>query len=164
VRVVIAATVLGVSLVWCGSPEYSSLMNKRAAEPVVFALLGTAAAVQARLEAALEGVGLSLAKAGLLRHLAEAGEGVSLSELARHQQCVRSNITQLVDRLEKDGFVKRRADAADRRGIRAVLTAAGRKADARARQVLARTQQEILRSLRTGQATELQAALEALGR
>ena len=139
-------------------------MNKRPAEPVVFALLGTAATIQARLEAALEGVGLSLAKAGLLRYLAEAGEGVPLSELAKHQQCVRSNITQLVDRLEKDGLVKRRADASDRRSIRAVLTPAGRKADARARQVLARTQEDILRSLRTGQAAELQSALEVLGR
>jgi len=140
-------------------------MNKRTGdEAVVFALLGTAQAIEARLEAALEAVGLSLAKAGLLRHLAEAGEGLPLSELANHQKCVRSNITQLVDRLEKDGLVRRRADAADRRSIRAVLTPAGKQAHARARQALADAQREIVRTLGAGQAAHLQSALEVLGR
>jgi len=38
---------------------------------------------------------------------------------------VRSNITQLVDRLESDGLVKRVDDPADRRAVLAAVTALG---------------------------------------
>jgi DNA-binding MarR family transcriptional regulator len=41
---------------------------------------------------------------------------------------VKSNITQLVDRLENDGLVSRAADPHDRRSRLAVMTPAGRKA------------------------------------
>src|SRR5688572_7317990 len=82
-------------------------------DALVFSLLGTAGAVEARLEAAVSPLGLSLAKVGILHHLADAKEPLPLSELAQHQHCVRSNITQLMDRLEKDGLVRRRADPDD---------------------------------------------------
>jgi len=45
---------------------------------------------------------------------------------------VRSNITQLMDRLEKDGLVRRRADRDDRRSVLAELTPAGTQAHAKA--------------------------------
>src|SRR5256885_17247824 len=86
-------------------------MNKRARkrprrppapDVLVFSLLGAAGAVEARLEGAVSPLGLSLAKLGLLRLLAEAKQPLPLSELAHHQRCVRSNITQLVGRLEQD--------------------------------------------------------------
>jgi DNA-binding MarR family transcriptional regulator len=131
-------------------------------EALVYSLLGTAGAVEARLEAALSPLGLSLAKAGLLHHLAEAKGPVALSELADHQQCVRSNITQLMDRLEKDGLVRRRADAADRRSVRAVLTPAGRRAYAQAKRVLAEEQRAIVRLLSDGDAERLNHVLQAL--
>jgi DNA-binding MarR family transcriptional regulator len=41
---------------------------------------------------------------------------------------VKSNITQLVDRLEGDGLVERQPDPNDRRARLATLTPAGRKA------------------------------------
>ena len=88
---------------------------------IVFSLLGTAHAVEARLEAALATVDLSLAKIGILIELASAREPLALSELADRVSCVRSNITQLVDRLEKDGLVRRQGDAADRRSVRAAV-------------------------------------------
>lgn len=72
--------------------------------------------------------GLSMAKYFVLQALAEAGEPLTLTELAAGQHCVRSNITQLVDRLEADGLVKRVDDPADRRTIRASLTASGKPA------------------------------------
>ena len=131
-------------------------------EALVFSLLGTAGAVEARLEAALSPLGLSLAKAGLLHHLAEAKEPVALSELAEHQQCVRSNITQIMDRLEKDGLVRRRADPADHRSVRAVLTPAGRRAYAQAKRVLADEQRAIVRLLSDGDAERLTLTLRAL--
>ena len=123
-------------------------------QPLVFAILGTAHAIEARLEAALDAVGLSLAKVGLLSQLAESPDPMSLSELAEKRACVRSNITQLIDRLEKDGLVRRRPDPADRRGVRAALTAAGKRAHAKGLEVLAREETAI--------APGLKASLETL--
>ena len=77
------------------------------------------------VEAALEPVGLSLAKFGVLARLASADEPLPLSTLAEEQACVRSNITQLVDRLEADKLVVRVDDPHDRRLVRAALTAGG---------------------------------------
>src|SRR2546426_9873507 len=106
----------------------------------------------------------SLAKLGLLRLLAEAKQPLPLSELAQHQRCVRSNITQIVDRLEKDGLVRRRADADDRRSVRAALTPAGERAYARGMRALAQAQRAIASSLKSTDAGILQAALETLAR
>lgn len=96
----------------------------------VFGLLEAARWLEGRLEAAMAEVGLSMAKFGLLKTLAEAGEPKTLTDLALCQQCVRSNITQLVDRLEAEGLVKRVDDPADRRSIRATLTPLGREKQA----------------------------------
>jgi DNA-binding MarR family transcriptional regulator len=79
-----------------------------------------------RLEEALGKAGLSRAQLSVLRKLSEAGDSVSLSDLAAALSCVRSNMTQLVDRLERDGLVSRVDDPADRRSVRAALTPLGR--------------------------------------
>jgi DNA-binding MarR family transcriptional regulator len=91
----------------------------------LFALLHAAEVVQQRLEEAMGTAGLSMAKYGVLQTLADAGDPMPLTELASLQRCVRSNITQLVDRLEADGLVKRVDDPGDRRSVRATLTAVG---------------------------------------
>lgn len=91
----------------------------------MWAILGAARALEEKLEAAVSGAGLSMAKFGVLRMLAQAGEPASLTDLASHQGCVRSNITQLIDRLEAEGLVKRVDDPTDRRSIRAALTPVG---------------------------------------
>jgi DNA-binding MarR family transcriptional regulator len=120
--------------------------------------------VQGRLEAALSPVGLSLAKLGLLHHLAEAKEPLPLSDLAKHEHCVRSNITQLVDRLEKEGLVRRRPDPSDGRSVRAALTAAGQRAYAQGMRALAQAQRAIVTALSAGDAAHLRDALEVLVR
>src|SRR6266516_3728317 len=111
---------------------YDEAVNKRPRKPaprrasgesLVRSLLEAAGVVEARLEAAVGP--LSLAKLGVLRPLVEAKQPLPLSELAERQHCVRSNITQLVDRLEKEGLVRRRADPTDRRSVLAALTPAG---------------------------------------
>jgi len=89
-------------------------------------LLGALHEVEQRLDAALEPLGLSLAKLGVLSKLVEAGEPLPLGALAERCACVRSNITQLVDRLEADKLVARADDPRDRRSVRAELTAEGR--------------------------------------
>jgi len=85
-----------------------------------------------------------------------------LSDLAARQHCVRSNITQLMDRLEKDRLVRRRADPDDRRSILAELTPAGEQAHAKGVRALADAQRAIVSALKAGEATSLQNALSAL--
>ena len=104
-----------------------SCMNRRTgkADPVMFSLLEAAHALEQRLEGALAEVGLSMAKYGVVSQLAESGEPLALSELASRQSCVRSNMTQLIDRLEADGLVRRVDDPADRRSVRAAITRLG---------------------------------------
>lgn len=93
----------------------------------MFSLLQAAQIVEGRLEEAFGAAGLSVARHGVLEQLVHAGEPLPLSELAARLSCVRSNMTQLVDRLEADGLVRRVADPLDRRCIRAELTPLGRK-------------------------------------
>ena len=73
--------------------------------------------IQDRLEGAVAETGLSLAKLNALRHLVEAGEPMALGQLAEKIACVKSNVTQLVDRLENDGLVRRVPDPNDRRSV-----------------------------------------------
>lgn len=146
------------------NPARKRAPHRSNADEVVFSLLGCAGAVETRLEAALQPVGLSLAKAALLHQLAEAGEPIALSDLAEQQRCVRSNITQLMDGLEKEGLVRRRADPEDRRSVRAALTPAGERTYEKARQLLAEEQRKIVSALSTGDLEGLRTALAALGR
>jgi len=136
--------------------------RRPAADSLLFSFLSAADAVEARLEAALDPTGLSLAKLAVLQFLAEAKEALPLSDLAARQHCVRSNITQLVDRLEKDGLVRRRAAADDRRSVLAELTPAGQQAHAKGVRALAEAQRAIVRALKAREATSLQKALSAL--
>jgi MarR family 2-MHQ and catechol resistance regulon transcriptional repressor len=101
-------------------------------DPVIRLFLQIAQVVEERLEASLSGVDLSLAKYSAMKHLAQADEPLSLSEWANRLVCVRSNISQLADRLEADGLVRRVEDPKDRRCIRAALTDVGRERQAAA--------------------------------
>jgi DNA-binding MarR family transcriptional regulator len=113
------------------------------APALAFELLGALSSVEARLEAALEPLGLSLAKFGALSRLVAAQEPLPLSTLAERCSCVRSNITQLVDRLEAEDLVARVHDPHDRRSIRAELTEEGRRRQAAAGRVIHKVEEEI---------------------
>ena len=105
-------------------------------DPIFFMLLDAGRTQFARLEEALKAVGLSAAKYKVLSQIAKSKEPVPLRLLAEEQQCVASNVTTLVDRLESDGLVRRVDDPADRRSKRAELTELGKeKAQAGARVV-----------------------------
>ena len=125
-------------------------------------LLDAARAVEARAEGALAETGLTLAKLGALRHLVLATEPMSLTHLAERHCCGKSNVTQLVDRLEADGFVARVADAEDRRTIRATVTPAGRAAYERASALLAAHERTLDTSLGSVSRAELARQLRAL--
>jgi DNA-binding MarR family transcriptional regulator len=132
------------------------------ADSLVFSFLSAADVVEARLEEALSPTGLSLAKLAVLHVLADAKEPLPLSDLAARQHCVRSNITQLMDRLEKEGLVRRRPDPDDRRSVLAELTAAGVQAHTKGVRALAEAQRAIVSALKAGEAASLQNAISAL--
>ncbi len=98
------------------------------ASTTFWALVHASDAAQAHLESRLESCGLSIPKLAALQRLVEAGDSLPLGQLAERLSCVKSNVTQLMDRLEADGFVSREADPNDRRSRLAVITATGRKA------------------------------------
>jgi DNA-binding MarR family transcriptional regulator len=109
----------------------------------LFAVLHASSVLESRLEARLSDVGLSLAKLAALNRLTEAGESLPLGQLAERLSCVKSNVTQLVDRLEADGLVSRTGDPNDRRSRLAVLTDAGRKAYAKGSEIQVQTEREL---------------------
>jgi len=141
---------------------YYSYVKKKAAPPTMFALLQTAHAIEARLEESLEKVGLSGAKLAALTKLVEAGEPLSLGVLAEQLTCVRSNITQLVDRLESDGLVRRVDDPADRRGKRAAVTDLGRRRQAAGAKQVEGLEEKFARNLSESEAASLASVLAAL--
>jgi DNA-binding MarR family transcriptional regulator len=158
------------------SPEfqYCSRMNSKRANPapaerppaapdrVMFSLLRAAHALEERLEAAMSAVDLSMAKYGALSQLARANEPLPLSEMASRLSCVRSNMTQLVDRLESDGLVRRVDDPSDRRSVRAELTALGRERYAAGTRQLAKVQAEFGDAMGAADRKVLERALSAL--
>ena len=146
---------LGVS-----TPEAASTAD--AGVPLIFRILGAARELQTRMEDALDEIGLSPGKVGVLKTLAKAGEPVPLSELADCNKCVRSNVTQLVDRLEADGLVRRVNDPDDRRVTLASLTSEGRKAFVQAKRVIELQERELMRSLSADEAAALVRVLEQL--
>ena len=114
---------------------------------LAFRVIGAAHEVEGRLEGALGAVGLSLAKLNVLKALADTDEPLPLSHLADRCCCVRSNITQLVDRLEADRLVERLPDPADRRSVRAALTPAGRERHAEAVRIVGETERDVFAGL-----------------
>lgn len=112
-----------------------------------FLMLGALHEMEAHLEGALGRVGLSLAKFRTLSHLVEAKEPVPLGSLADRCACVRSNMTQLVDRLEADGLVERVSDPTDRRSVRAALTVQGRARHAEGAEILEQAEREVFARL-----------------
>ena len=131
-------------------------------DPIAIALVHAAHRVEARLEEALAGVGLSIAKFEPLSVLVSQDRPISLSQLAEKLTCVRSNVTQLVDRLEADGLVKRADDPADRRAVRAEVTALGRKRHAAGAKVVQAVLQEVAKELSAVDPLVLKRALDAV--
>lgn len=89
------------------------------------AFLDAADILYERIADGLGRVGLSYGKYEVLKMLADARGPVTLGALAEGACCARSNITQIVDRLEAEGFVRRVDDPDDRRSVRAELTTEG---------------------------------------
>jgi DNA-binding MarR family transcriptional regulator len=126
------------------------------------AILHTAHAAQAQVEAKLDRIGLSMAKLAALGTLSDAGESLPLGQLADRLACVKSNITQLVDRLEADGLVVRELDPRDRRTKLAVLTSAGRKACIAGNKILQESERQLLKRFSRDELQHLASLLEKM--
>jgi DNA-binding MarR family transcriptional regulator len=142
----------------CRTWLYHSYMN----HAIASALVQAAHRVESRLEEALAGVGLSIAKFETLSVLVSQDRPISLSELAAKLVCVKSNVTQLVDRLETEGLVKRADDPADRRAVRAEVTALGRKRQAAGTPVVKAVLQDVANKLAVVDSKKLKGALDAI--
>ncbi len=121
----------------------------------LFALRHAADLVEGFIDSKLGAVGLSVPKLAALERLEQAGGSLPLGQLAARLACVKSNVTQLVDRLEADGFVERAPDPGDRRSRLAMLTAAGREAHARGAAILAEAEEHAFAALSPDEKTRL---------
>lgn len=125
----------------CGHEPDDTVRDDRVMAPevkqgeVVSTALALLDAMHKHLAVAAERVDLTVSQAMLLRSL---GEPASMSESAEAMACDPSNVTGLIDRLEKRGLVVRRPDPDDRRVRLLVLTAEGRRTRARFERALAK--------------------------
>jgi DNA-binding MarR family transcriptional regulator len=137
--------------------------RRAAADDVMGALMQAAHAVEHRLERSLAEVGLSGIRLAALTQLVEAGEPVALGELAERCACVRSNITQLVDRLEAEKLVRRVDDPQDRRSLRAAITPLGRERQAAGAKKVEEVRRQLAKALGAIDPAALKRALAELG-
>jgi DNA-binding MarR family transcriptional regulator len=98
-------------------------------------LLRTQAALTKQLDAELISAhGIPLSSYEVLLHLHEAPEGkMRMAELAESVLLSRSGLTRLVDRMEREGLIRREPCTEDARGWFAAITDTGREVFARAR-------------------------------
>jgi DNA-binding MarR family transcriptional regulator len=76
----------------------------------------------------IERAGFPLTWLDVLAQLYDASDaGLRMQELEQRSLFTRSGLTRLVDRIEAAGLVRREAVSGDRRGVRVVLTAEGRR-------------------------------------
>jgi DNA-binding MarR family transcriptional regulator len=76
---------------------------------------------------AWDDLGLTVTQLRLLYHLSQQ-DGMGNAELAARLNVTRPSISALLERLERNGFIRREISLADRRGIRILLEPAGREA------------------------------------
>ena len=133
------------------------------ADKTIFSLLHAARTLEDKLEAALGTAGLSGPKFSVLSELVSSNVPLSLSDLAARLSCVRSNMTQLVDRLEAEALVQRVSCPNDRRAVNAAITDLGRQRQAAGAEAVARLHEEFAASVSSNDREALQRMLSAFG-
>jgi DNA-binding MarR family transcriptional regulator len=104
--------------------------------------------------------GLPITFFDVLAQLSQAGGQLRMSELADAVLLSRSGVTRLVDRMERDGLVRREQCPTDRRASYATLTAEGKRALKQAKPVHFRgIAEHFARHLSCAEAKTLAAAL-----
>ena len=131
---------------------------------VLIDVLNAASALESRVDARLAGVGLSLPKLAALHALVNAGDALPLGQLAERLACVKSNVTQLVERLETDGLVRRAFDPTDRRSRLAAITDAGRRAYEDGIRIQREAEKDLFRALSADETAQLTRLIGKLDR
>jgi DNA-binding MarR family transcriptional regulator len=140
-------------------------MNRTASPTLgMSSLLHAASSIESFVESKLSAVGLSIPKLAALNRLVEAGDSLPLGQLAERLACVKSNVTQLVDRLEADGFVMRAPDPGDRRSRLAVITEQGRQAYTEGARIKRSAEEQLFSVLSADDAERLGEIVEKLQR
>jgi MarR family transcriptional regulator for hemolysin len=114
-------------------------------------LLATRLAVAGRLlrtqaDAELSHLGVGAQSLATLLRLAE-DDGLTQAELSRRQRVEAPTMCRMIDRLERDGLVERRADPADRRATRVTLSPEGREVAARGAAVVDALERRVFEGL-----------------
>jgi DNA-binding MarR family transcriptional regulator len=112
----------------------------------------------ARAHALLDELGLYRGQPRLLRALYE-GEGITHGDLADRLRVTPATITKMIQRMEKAGFVERRADRVDQRVSRVYLTGAGHAIREAVDGALGTLEDEALAGLIEGERLQLYALL-----
>jgi DNA-binding MarR family transcriptional regulator len=102
-------------------------MRRDLAYEMTTAVLATADAFLRESQRLFRPHGITAAQYNVLNVLAPEKAGLSQRELSDHLVVDRSNVTGLLDRMERAGWVQRADDPADRRVYRVTLTPAGRR-------------------------------------
>jgi DNA-binding MarR family transcriptional regulator len=112
-------------------------------------------------ELAAEGIwhDVSMREYDVLYTLSKCAEPARLGELNRHVLLSQPALSRMVDRLAERGFIERKADPADRRGVLLSLTEAGR---ARQREIGRRHARSVARALKAGVSAAELGQLEAI--
>lgn len=113
----------------------------------VAALLRAAELVRLRQEQAITQAGVTFQQAQVLLILKDAPEGLPTLEIARRLPERNPGITRLVDRLVRDGLVRRERDGSDRRQILCLLEPRGQEIAAQLAPTAAEVNSDILARL-----------------
>lgn len=93
---------------------------------ICYAMKSTMRKLERYMSREFEKYGINLGQAFVLFALME-NDGSTISEVANRTRIENSSLTNIVDRLEKEGLVERRLDPQDRRIIRLFITGKGRE-------------------------------------
>ena len=130
----------------------------------MFTLLGAASSIHDFVESRLSTVGLSIPRLAALQRLVDAGGSLPLGQLADRLACVKSNVTQLVDRLEAEGLVTRSPDPEDKRSRLAIITDAGRRIHQDGAKIQRQVEEELFATLSVEDAARLSEIVAKLKR
>ena len=109
----------------------------------------------------LDRFGLRFVDFSVLR-VVELSGSMSPSDLAALTLRSTGGMTQIIDRLERDGLVRRMPDPSDRRRIVVRLTPKGRRLTAQAQQAYARERSRVLGPLSDAELTQIDVAVRRL--
>jgi DNA-binding MarR family transcriptional regulator len=108
--------------------------------------------------------GLTAAQFNVMNLLSDTESGLSQRELSDVLVVDKSNVTGLIDRMEKAGWVRRSEDAHDRRVYRVTLTPPGRKLWSKVNPLYLRAVADVTKELSAPQLKQCLEAMEVLHR